>query len=241
MLTTYLTQTRRLLQFPSGSNSLYTDSDLTDYVNSARGQLAGESESIRFQATLVLVAGQRVYDFSSISLAGAIGVQGVINVRQILRAIGTGYTWMRSRPFEWFTVFKLNNPNPTPAAPNTWAQFGQGVNGSIYVDPVPDINYTASLDTVCYPVAMANDTTPEAIPYLWTDAVPYFAAYLALLTAQSAARQADANRMFQRYQEFASRARQFSTPSVLPGINPQTANPVRANQLGMQPARGAGG
>jgi hypothetical protein len=235
MLTSYLTSTRRLLQFPSSATSLYTDSDLKDYINTARGQLAGESESIRFAGILPLTSGNRAHTFSAISFAGSSGIAGAINVRQMLRGIGTGYSWMRPRPFEWFTLYNLNNPNPVPGPPVRWAQFGQGTNGTIYVDPVPDANYTTLLDVVCYPIPLVDDNTTEAIPYLWTDAVPYFAAYLALLTAQAAARQADANRMMQRYEEFVSRARQFATPSVLPGIYPQSGNPVRANQLGTSP------
>ena len=57
---------------------------------------------------------------------------------------------------------------------------------------------------------MYDSTTPEAIPYLWTDAVPFFAAYYALLSAQAGQRQGDADRMFARYQEFTNRARRFS-------------------------------
>ena len=91
------------------------------------------------------------------------------------------------------------------------------------------------------PIALVDDTTPEAIPYLWTDAVPFFAAYFALLSAQAGARQAEADRMFARYQEFTNRARRFATPSVLPFIYPQSGNPVQANQLGLQPAGGGGG
>jgi hypothetical protein len=94
---------------------------------------------------------------------------------------------------------------------------------------------------VCFPITLASDSDPEAIPYLWTDAVPYFAAYLALLSAQSQARQADAERMFSRYSEFLNRARRFATPSVLSGIYPQNPSPVMQNQLGIQRAAGGGG
>jgi hypothetical protein len=48
-------------------------------------------------------------------------------------------------------------------------------------------------DTICSPVALVNDGTPEAIPYPFTDAVKYHATYLALLEAQ---RKDDAEGMF---------------------------------------------
>lgn len=251
MLNTYLTRTQQLLQNPSAPTSLYSSSDLTSYINQARGQLAGEGECIRVQGTLALSQGTRSYNFSSINLGtpSSTGVQGAINIRQVLRVVASGYTWIRPRPFEWMTFYRLNNPVPQQGAPTEWSQYGQGSapqpsgqasGGSIYVDPIPDTAYTLQLDCACYPIALASDSDPEAIPYLWTDAVAYFAAYLALLSAQSQARQADAERMFQRYTEFVNRARRLATPSVLPGLYPQNPSPVRANQLGIQ-TRAAGG
>lgn len=251
MLSQYETRTQQLLQNPNAPTTLYSLPNIDSWINQARGQLAGEAECIRVQGTLALTTGQRVYNFSSISIGTptATGVQGVINARQVLRVVASGYTWLRPRPFEWFTFYKLNNPLPQQGAPTEWAQYGQGAapqpslqsaGGSIYVDPVPDQSYTLQLDCVCYPIILADDSTVEAIPYLWTDAVPYFAAYLALLSAQSQARQADAERMFQRYTEFVNRARTFSTPSVLGPQYAQQANPVRQNQLGVQPRQGGG-
>jgi hypothetical protein len=60
---------------------------------------------------------------------------------------------------------------------------------------------------------LASDATIEAIPYPWTEAVPFYAAWLALMTVQ---RQADADKMMVRYMELMSRARQETTPTFLP-------------------------
>lgn len=236
MLTAYLKQTGRLLQNPQASPSLYATSDLTDFINIARGQVAGEAECIRAQSSLVLGIGSNVYSFSSLTFASpsvVSGIQGALNLRQALLAQGTGQVWLRPRNFEWFTLYVLNNPSPAQNIPTDWSQFGQGVNGTVYFGPTPNGSYGVQFDTVCYPIPLVDDSTVEAIPYLWTDAVPFFAAYYALLSAQSAARQADADRMFARYTQFMQRARQASTPSVLPTQNPQQPSPVRENQLGM--------
>ena len=243
MLTTYLTRTAQLLQNPKAPTSLYSSSDLTEWINIARGQLAGEGECIRIAGTLALTQGTQVYSFTSINLPNAVtlGIQGTINVRMASVAIASGQTLMTPRGWEWFNTYHLNNPVPQQGTPDVWSQYGQGVTGTVYIDPVPDGAYTLNLDCVCYPIALVDDTTPEAIPYLWTDAVPFFAAYFALLSAQAGARQAEADRMFARYQEFTNRARRFATPSVLPFIYPQSGNPVQANQLGLQPAGGGGG
>lgn len=250
MLTQYQTRTAQLLQNPQAPTALYSTTDITSWVNQARGQLAGESKAIRRIGNLTLAQGTAEYNFSAITLTNNTGVSGVIAIRQVMLVVASGYAWMRPRPFEWFTLYRLNNPVPVQGPPNEWAQFGQGAapqsgvqaaGGSLYVNKVPDQPYTLWLDCICYPTTLVDDTTAEAIPYLWTDAVPYFAAYLALLSAQSQARTADAERMFNRYQEFTNRARAFSTPDVLPGIYPQNPSPVRQNQLGIQPARQGGG
>lgn len=242
MLNGYLASTQALLQLPPAPSTLYPASLLTNFINGARGQLAGESNSIRFEATIQTVAGQQVYPFKSLSTGTSAtnGIAGVIHVRTVWVQLGTGRQWLRPRPFEWFSLYELNNVVPQQALPQVWAQFGQGVNGTIYLSPVPDITYTLFLDCVCFPIPLVDDTTVEAIPYLWTDAVPFFAAFLALLSAQSAQRQGDANRMFQRYEEFTNRARRFATPDVLQGQYAQQPNVTRPNQLAMRSTGQAG-
>lgn len=240
MLTSYLNATGLLLQNPVAPTPLYSTANLTTFINTARSQLAGETECIRVMGYLPLVAGVQIYPFSNI-VTGVLtmGVQGVLNVRNAWRSVASGQVWIRPRPFEWMSLYGLNNAVPEQGPPTEWAQYAQGVTGSIYVTPVPDTAYQLNLDMVCYPIPLVDDTTVEAIPYLWTDAVPFFAAFYALMSAQSTSRDADADKMFQRYQLFAQRARQASTPSVLSGMYPQQPPLVRQGQLGMQGAGGA--
>jgi hypothetical protein len=211
---------------------------LTTWINSARGQLAGESESIRVVGTLAVTSGVNVCPFSSISLSGATGVASVLKVNAAWYQVASGQLWITPRTWEWFSQYYLNAPVPIKQAPQAWCQYGQGLNGTIYVWPTPNASYTFNLDCVCKPVDLVDDSTAEAIPYPWTDAVPYFASYLALLSAQSAQRQADAQRYFSMYQEFQNRARRFSTPSVLPGQYEASPNVTRMGQLGLQAPKG---
>lgn len=234
MLDAYLTQTRQLLQNPAAPNPLYSAADLTSYINRARGQLAGESESIRAIGTLALVAGQRVYDFSSITVPNAAtrGIAGVFKVRMSSYALGSGQRLMTVRGWEWFNTYKMNTPVPQEGQPEEWAQYGQGTTGSIYVDPLPDQAYTLSLDCVCTPEDLADDNDPEAIPFPWTDAVCFFAAYYALLSSQNAARQNDADRMMSRYSEFTNRARRYSNPDLQRYVWSQSGDPTTPAKLG---------
>ena len=245
MLTSYLSATTSLLQNPAAPAALYSSTLLTTFINSARGQLAGESKSIRFMGSLALSVGVNAYQFSSITLTGAlaVGVQGVLDIETLWYQVGSGMKWVRPRPWPWFARYELSNPVPPSGPPAVWTQFGQGAaaqtsplpvgGGSLYISPLPDQTYTVPIDAVCYPIPLVDDTTPEAIPYLWTDAVPYFAAYLALMSAQTNARIEQAKVMYGLYEEFVQRARRASTPMVLPGIYPQNTNPARANQLGL--------
>lgn len=239
MLNSYLTRTQQLLQNPGAPISLYTQADLTEYINLARGQLSGDGECIRNYATLPLTGGTQQYSFASIVLGGGTGgIQGVFNIRTGWLQIASGQAWIRPRPFEWFSLYELNNPVPQQGQPKVWTQYGQGVTGNIFVSPVPDQAYTLQLDTLCYPIALVDDTTAEAIPYPWTDAVPFLAAYYAMLSAQSAARQSDADRMFARYEEYRNRARRFSNPTVSPFIYQQSGDPTSTNKLGLQQSGG---
>lgn len=237
MLTSYLTQTQNLLQSPAAPTTLYSTANLTTFINSARLQLAGESQSIRVLATLPLTSGVQVVPFSSIT-TGTAGVGGVFAVRQALVGIGSGQILLYPRSFEWFTRYYLNQVVPKSALPETWAQYADGTAGSLYFYPIPNAAYTVQLDCVCEPIPLVDDTTVEAIPYPWQDAVPYYAAYLALMSAQ---RTADAGAMMQIYEMFVKRGRTISTPGVLPTNRPQVPDPTMANKLGSSAPQGGGG
>ncbi len=241
-LAEYLSRTRRLLQAPSAPVELYSDADLTSFINQARTQLAGESESIRVLGTISTIIGQRVYTFSNIStgLSNSTGVLGALRIEQMMYAVGDGFQWFRSRPWPWFMSFKMSNVVPSPGAPQIWSQYGQGSTGSFYLDPPPDFEYAITADCVCLPIALVDDTTIEAIPPLWQDAVAYFAAYLAYLSSQSAARQADALKMIEIYSEFVNRARKFATPNVNKYFYPQRDDLTSINKLGLSPKAGGG-
>lgn len=249
MLTAYIKQTRRLLQNPPAPAALYSDADITDWVNTARGQLAGEAECVRKIGTVSTVVDQKAYDFSSINVgtSSITGIEAPIHVRRLSYAVADGQRWITPRSWEWFELYVLNDPVPQPGPPTTWSQYAQGaapgtsganLGGSFYIN-APDLIYTLSCDCVCYPVALASDSTKEAIPYLWTDAVPFFAAYFALLSAQNNARMADAERYFNHYTNFVERARRAANPSPNRWMYQQAGDPAQAAK--MQVKAGAGG
>lgn len=219
----------------------YNDYDLISFLNTARGQIAGEAECVRVYGTLAVDQTTQQYPFTQIVFqTGTVGVQGVINVRMVSYIfpgfVANGGYLVTPREWEFFNAFVLAQPvpldssgNPIGSAPSVWAQFGQGVNGTLFINQL-DQAYTLHCDTVCYPKDLASDSDVEAIPPFWTDAVPYFAAYIALLTAQN---MEAADNMLKLYKVFADRARGFATPSVLPHQYEGSPNPLMANQLGI--------
>lgn len=256
MLSSYQTDLENLLQLPGAPVQLYPLASQTLWINKARGQLAGEGECIRVIGTLPTIIGQRAYNFSSINVGSPAtsGVQGIFHVRDVQYAVASGQKRVNNKSWEWFNAYALNNPVPDSGPPTTWAQFLQGASGqgsitgigtgslrsgSLYIDPVPDVAYNLLCDCVCYPIALSADTDVEAIPYLWTDAVPYFAAYLALMSAQTGQRLQEAQAMKQLYAEFVQRARSYATPAVDRALYEQVGDVSPINAGGGQ--GGAGG
>jgi hypothetical protein len=215
LLAKYLTQTEQLLQLPQAPTTLYGTVALTSWINTARGQLAGESECIRALGLLTLAANTQSYPFTSISIS-TVGVQGVLNVRMATIPVTNGIARLDTWPWEYFNTYYIPQILAPTGTPTIWSQYSQGVNGTVFFSPIPASVSTVTFDTVCYPIDLVDDSTTEAIPFPWTDAICYYAAYLAFLSAQSANRQADALRMYELYKEFVKRARLMSTASVLP-------------------------
>lgn len=255
MLASYVTQTRRLLQNPVAPNTLYTDADLDSYINIARGQLAGDAECIRTYGTVDTVAGTNSYAFSALDtgVAATTGIAGALHVRSLAYVIASGQRWITPRPWEWFNYYVLNDPVSGQAAnwtePKTWSQYGQGakpvsgttiVGGGSFFLNIPNDVYTLRADCVCYPIPLADDTTKEAIPFEWTDAIPYFAAYYALLSSQMQARMADAMRYYEEYKKFIKRARETANPSVLRWQYEQSTDIVQAPKFGIKQGGGQG-
>jgi len=236
VLTAYENSVLSLLQAPSSPVPLVPTATIDQYINTARGQVAGQGKCIRQYATLILATGVRTYPFSAVTFAaGTQGILGPNDARMIWYLVASGQKLIVPEPFEWFAQYRLNNPVPSSGPPTEWAQLGQGQLGTLFFDPLPDFPYVCPLDVECAPSLLVDNNSPEAIPPLWQDAVPFYAAWLALMQLQ---RQADADMMMKRFQELMSRARQAATSDVLPDNFEQTPDLTLGNKLG---AAGRGG
>lgn len=167
------------------------------------------------------VTSQEKYLFSTLNTLAALtsGVSEVIGITSIATQWGAGSVYkpmLRWRPWSWFQancrVYSVSAMN----FPAYWSQFGQGVNGSFYLFPIPGQVISADIDANCLPIPLVDDTTVDAIPYPWTDAVPFYAAYLCYMNSS---RKDDAAKMFSEapplglYQVYMRRARKMSEGS----------------------------
>ena len=232
-LTAYQTALQNLIQAPSSPVPFIPTSSLTTYINTARNQVAADAECIRSYGSLALSANVNSYSFSGITPVAGLGLSNVIAVRS---AILLGVP-IDIRPWEWYAQYYLGNEAVT-GTPFKMAQQGQGAGGTLSVYPTPVSTMTMQLDSVWLPVPLVDDTTIEAIPEIWTDAVSFYAAWLAM---QSLQRQTDAEMMFRRYQMLVMRGRQGATPSELPEYLPGgVGTKMASTHQTLAPAQGGG-
>lgn len=196
--------------------------DLRDWINIARSQVATEGEAIHRLGTINTVNAQPQYNFSGITPTGGGNIGGVIAVRQLSLAA----TLLTPREWEWMYVYYVANGLPS-GTPKEWAQLGQGLAGTFYLGPTPTGLLAVNADVIVLPGTLNVDTDVESLPYPWTDAVPYFSAYMAFLTKKM---YVEADKMFELYERFMMRARAQSTPTVLPSQYPGGTAARRAGQ-----------
>lgn len=161
---------------------------------------------------------QELYTFSSLNTfvqqtPGVASIQGILSIAVMQGAPGAYKPVLFNWPWGALQAYCRSYSALVTNYPDRWAQYGQGVSGSFYLYPIPSGQYPMDVDCYCLPVNLASDTTPEAIPYPWTDAVPYYAAYLALLNSQ---RKEDAMAMLNDYKQKIAEGGGFSRPMVIP-------------------------
>ena len=163
-LTDYITQVQRLLHDTAAR--FWATTELTDYINQARNRVTLDTGCLRSNESVPFVAAQETYSYPS-------GVMDVININYQWSNLlyGLKYYSFSQLNSRYRLVTNLQSP------PEAWGQQQQ----LIYIEPIPNQNYTAYFDCILFPTVMVNPTDTETIPYPFYDNVPYYAAYLAVL------------------------------------------------------------
>jgi len=194
-------------------NTAGTKYDKTTTVTLSGGSGSGATATPVINC-LNTVADQEVYTFASANALAQLtsGVDSILFVESI--AVSWGALSPVLEQWNWNDLQARVRAYPIVSGqPAIWAQFGQGGGGSVYLQPVPTSILPMQWNCVCIPIDLVDDTTAEAIPYPWTDAVPYYAAYLAFMNAR---RPEEARNMRALYDDAMKRARATSESSYIP-------------------------
>lgn len=174
-LNTYITQCQRLLH--DANQSYWSTAELTDYINLARNKVAAVTGCQRFLDTsLSFTAGVESYSFSSFAHPS-----NIIDVFGVTLIWGNERVSLEFKPWSEFTAF-LRPWVQFQQVPMCWSKYG---SSTIYVGPKPDQTYTSEIDTIEVPNTLVDNTTVEQLIYPFTEAVPYYAAFLAKYKEQS--------------------------------------------------------
>jgi hypothetical protein len=129
--------------------------------------------------------GREVYKFSEADLAPFPGVKSVYAIQSV-SILYSGFRYsLICYSFSTHQALIRIWAQQWQYVPCVCAQYGQGVNGSFYVYPIPSQPYQMEWDCYCLPQDLITDLSVEAIPDPWTDAVAYWAAHLCYLSIQN--------------------------------------------------------
>jgi hypothetical protein len=211
-LNAYVSAVQTLLHDPFAQ--FYSVATLTSFINEARQQVALEGECVNGLGSIPTVVTQQLYRNVSVTVpTDPAGIAQLITPRSISFALASspngGLLTLENRNWDWFNFYWLGFAAPPPGPPAAWAPRVIGEGGSFYVGPAPDGIYSLQIDGVWSPINLVVDLDPEAIPYPWTDAVQFYALFLAFIDSQ---RKADAGDAFSLYEQAMQRARGIVTP-----------------------------
>lgn len=153
---------------------------------------------------------QEAYSLPTAVMA-ATGIKDVIGVRSVTLNFGgngANQYMLRFRDWTYFQAIYRVYPQLT-GNPECWSPF----QNKIYLRPIPSGVYPMQWDCTCSVIDLVDDTTVEAIPYSFTDAIPYFAAYLAFMASMRAQ---DAQNMLSIYKQFVAVGRRNVRSTIVP-------------------------
>lgn len=192
------------------------------YVNipsvTITGDGTGASATAALTSFLATVVSQEVYSFSTANAlltAANPGISGIIGVQSIAVSWGAMKPVLRYSDWSGFQAYLRSYNVGTQNYPTVWAQYGRGRAGTVYLWPVPSIVASMEWDCYCQPVPLVDDTTIEALPEPWQDAVQFKAAEYAYNNAQ---RRDDSNWAAAEYKRYLRENELYVQPSMVPSF-----------------------
>lgn len=155
-------------------------------VTFAGGGGSGATATAVLMPFAQIVPAQEVYQFQSFNplIRGTgTGADSIIAINSIAISWGSMKPMLRNMPWGDFQAYLRAYNVGNQGYSRVWSQYQRGVNGSFYIWPIPSQFSQMDLDCICLPAPLSldNNLQIEAIPYPWTQAVPYKAAEVAVL------------------------------------------------------------
>jgi hypothetical protein len=230
VLSDYMSDLENLIQAPTSPIPLVTAALRQHYINKARGQCAAQGDNLPGYGTLAVSQASNQYPFASITFPASAGIKSAIAIETVNWLTPQGGQ-LPVNPIEWarYNRYELAHRTPVRTSPRVWSELQQGDLGTMFLNPL-DNAYTLAIRARCIPVDLVDDNTPDAIPYGWSDAVPFLAAWYCYMSLQ---RQADADKMLERYQGMMQVGRGGAVPDTQAGVFNGSPDIYMAGRLGM--------
>lgn len=146
---------------------------------------SGASVTLQLSAINKIVQGQEVYNFADVDISMFPGCESIYMVRSVSILYSAFRYSLACYSFSTYQARIRQWAQQWQYVPGVCAQLGQGVNGSLYLYPIPSQDYQCEFDCQMLPSPLITNLSEEAIPDPWTEAVPYFATHLAFLELQN--------------------------------------------------------
>jgi len=205
-LSGYITETRRLLHDVNAN--FWTNEELTDYINDGRNHLIQDTGCNRILQTYTTVYNVETIDFAALP-------EGT----NTIDVLTTNLYWGNSRVPLYYMAWSNFNAQLRFWQNYTGRPVGFSMYGpkKIFIGPKPDQAYLIELDTVVLKEPLTDADPVETLPTPFTEAVPFYAAYIAKYQEQS---YGEAEILKQEYQKHVMQAlnttftRRLPTPYI---------------------------
>lgn len=213
LLSRYVKDLRK--QLGDQPNSTYQETDLIDYINQGRFQVAQETGCIRELLTLYTITGVEKYRFIDVPYPpGTCGILHLQAVTILWNSFQYNCRWVG---FEKYQALIRNYTTGYQDVPSFAALQGRGTFSTLYLYPISSQVYEMTWDCFLLPSELTDDSVPDVIPQPFCEAVTFYAAFKALNSfqgdtnaEQAIARTRMADRNFNLYDKFVKRATAFS-------------------------------
>lgn len=145
----------------------------------------GFDATVNVAGVNIITQGKEQYPFSEIDTTSSPGVGSVFAVNGISILYNNLRYSLPVYSFSDYQAYIRQFPYQYSYVPTFACIRGRGTQGTIYYYPLPSQTYQVELDCFCLPQELSTNQVTEVIPEMLTDAIAYYALYMAYLSLQN--------------------------------------------------------